>query len=327
MPHPFHVAPLGLPRAPDQPRVQHDEVEQLPEAEGPVGALARPGLGLPDGHPLEIGLDGCRAADEPVALLVLDLVVLGAVGVGVVRDLVVVPDAHEGMEAMHLLEVGVRLVLRVPGAVIGESRDLLVRPRRVPKRRSVPVAAVRVFVEVVPEVEHRVQVVPLRDPPVDVEVAERQVGTGDEREPDVVGAPGKGLRPADGGLLAERLEPVVVGRPRLQPGSGDLEGVVAAGSGGSLPFGDDFLDPGIARHLPADRHPVVGRARDPGPEQHPVGQRVAARDAVGEDPFLSEDGQRPGEGQDESRPRGGSEKAPTVHGHGAGVYGAPATPA
>ena len=317
MPHPLHVAPLGLPGAADQPGVQHDEVEELAEAEGAVGALARPGLGLPDRHPLEVGLHGGRAPHEPVAFLFLDLVVLGAVGVGVVRDLVVVPDAHEGMEAVDLLQVGVRLVLGVPGPVVGERGGLLVRTRRAIEPGPVPVAAVGVLVEVVAEVQHRVQVVPLGDPPVDVEVAERQVGAGDEGEPDVVGTPGQGPRPAHRRLLAERLEAVVVGRPRLQSGRRDLEGVVAPGSGGALALGDDFPHPRVPRHLPADRDPVVGRARDPRPEQHPVGQRVAARHPVGEDRFLSEDGQGAGERQDESRPGGGSEKEPAVHGHGA----------
>ena len=270
MPHPLHVAPLGLPGAADQPGVQHDEVEQLPEAEGPVGALARPGLGLPDRHPLEVGLHGGRAPHEPVAFLFLDLVVLGAVGVGVVGDLVVIPDAHEGMEAVDLLQVGVRLVLGVAGPVVGERGRLLVRTRRPIEPRPVPVAAVRVLVEVVAEVQHRVQVVPLGDPPVDVEPAERQVGAGDEGEPDVVGIPGQGPRPADRRLLAERLEAVVVGRPRLQSGRRDLERVVAPGP---------RWRPRPRRRLPASPDPAPP-ASGPRPGRRP-NPRPASRAAPG----------------------------------------------
>ena len=289
--------------------------EQLPEAERPVGALAGPGLGFPDRHPLEVGLDGGRPPHEPVAFFFLDLVVLGAVGVGVVRDLVVVPDTHEGVEPVHLLEVGIRLVLRVPGPVVREGGDLLVRLGRPPEPGAVAVVAVRVLVEVVPEVEDGVEVVPLRDPPVHVEVAERQVGAGDERQPDMVRVPRQGLRPAHRGLFAERLEAVVVARAGFQAGGGHLEGVVALRSGSRLPFRDDLLHCGIARHRPADGHPLVRRSRHAGPEQHPVGERVAARHSVGEDELLSENGEGAGEGEDEACPGGGSEKESAVHGH------------
>ena len=290
---------------------------QLPEAEGPVGPLAGPGLGLADRHPLEVGLHRRRSAYEPVALFLRDLVVLGAVRVGVVRDLVVVPDAHEGVEPMDLLEIGIRLVLRVPGPVVREGGDLLVRLRHPPEPRPVAVVAVRVLVEVVPEVEDGVKVVPLGDPPVHVEVPEGQVGAGDEGQPDMLGIPRQGLRPAHRGTLPERFEAVVVGHARLQAGSGRLEGVVAPGSRCPFTFRNHLLHSGIPRHLPADRHPVGRRPRNAGPEQHPVGERIAARHPVGEDPFLPEDGEGPREGQDESRPRGGSEEKPAVHGHGA----------
>ena len=298
---------------------------QLPEAEGPVGALAGPGLGFPDRHPLEVGLDGSRPPHEPVAFFFLDLVVLGAVRVGVVRDLVVVPDAYEGVEAMDLLEVGIRLVLRVPGPVVREGGDLLVRLGHPPEPGPVAVVAVRVLVEVIPEVEDGVEIVPLGDPPVHVEVPEGQVGAGDEGQPDMVRVPRQGLRPAHRRPLPERLEAVVVRRAGFQSGGGHLEGVVALGAGCRLPFRDDLLHSGIARHLPADGHPVVRRTRNAGPEQHPIGERIAARHPVGEDPFLPEDGEGAREGQDEACPGGGSEKESAVHGHGARVYEAPVT--
>ena len=321
--HTLGVAPFRLPGASDQPGVQHDEVEQLPEAERPVGALARPGLRFPDGHPLEVGLHGRCPAHEPVALFVLHLVVLGAVGPGVVGDLVVVPDADERVEAVDLLEVGIGLVLGVADPVVGQGGDLLVGPYR-PRRGeagSVAVGAVRVLVEVVAEVEHRVQVVPLRDPPVDVEVAEGQVRAGDEREPHVVGIAGQGLRPAHRRPFPERLEPVVVGHAGFQAGSRDLEGVVPLRPGSVLAFGDHFLHSRVAGDLPADRDPVVGGPGDPGPEQHPVGEGIPARYPVAEDPALAEDGEGAGEGEGESGPGRGSEKEPAVHGHDRRVYG------
>ena len=70
-------------------------------------------------HPLVVGLQGHRDALGPGAFGAFG-VVRGAVAPRVVGDLVVVPDRDHRMLAMHLLQVGVALVLRVARAVVGQ---------------------------------------------------------------------------------------------------------------------------------------------------------------------------------------------------------------
>ena len=98
------------------------------------------------------------------------------------------------------LEVRVAPVVRVPGAVVGE-RARLVRgfdtapDFRAGRRLGVVVS---VLVDVVPDVEDEIKVIPLGDSRVDVEVAGRVLGSGDERAAQALAASdGRCPRPPD----------------------------------------------------------------------------------------------------------------------------------
>ncbi len=104
-------------------------------------------------------------------------------------------------------EVGVGLVDAVPGAVVGEGDDLVgggVLPYDLLRGGE---AAGRVLVEVVAEVQDRVQVAAGRQVPVRGEVARLPVGAGDDAEADVAGlrvVGGGGAGAAHGGSGCRR---------------------------------------------------------------------------------------------------------------------------
>jgi hypothetical protein len=130
--------------------------------------------------------------------VVLQLVVLRTGGVGVVGDLVVVEDDDPRVPLVGRLLVGVGLVERVPHAVVLEAdrldgrlvvadADQRSRPVPVTRPRDAPLGrVVAVLVDVVPEVQHRVEVVPGGQPAVGGEEAARVVAAGHEGQPQRV---------------------------------------------------------------------------------------------------------------------------------------------
>ena len=287
---------LGL-LGPVGAQVEHGQLREGAEPEPAVerGAVAEvDGVAHPDRHPLVVGAAGPGLALEPVALGG-GLVVLGAGAVGVVGGLVVVPGDDERGRGVQRLEVVVALVLRVPLPVVGQ-RDDLVR-RHVPAHVLVVVAgavlARGVLVEVVAEVDHRVEVVAPREVPVGGEVPGLQVRAGHHAEAQVVRARGRGGGgPGAPDRAREPLveEPVVVRGPRAEPGRLELHGVVAAGARGERARGHHVGEAAVAGDLPAHGHARaatgaggrVGGRREPGPQDDAGGVRVAGGDAVAE---------------------------------------------
>ena len=77
---------------------------------------------------------------------------------------------------------------------------------------------------------------------------------------------------------------VAVTRARFEARSVDFDGVVAIGAGNRFTTGDHRLEGGVGGHLPSAGHRgcVAATGQYPRPEDHPVGQRVTAGNAMGE---------------------------------------------
>src|SRR6185503_5825269 len=101
--------------------------------------------------------------------------------------------------------------------VFGQRFGLAGRQRNATHRRSVSVGAVGEFVDVVAQVQYRVEVRAIRQTAIDVEVARRVVRTGHLCELQTrYRLLGQRLRAADRGLVAVSVESVVVGAAGTQ---------------------------------------------------------------------------------------------------------------
>ncbi len=280
-------------------QVEHADLGKGAEGEATVepGTVTQRGRGVhAHRHPLVVGPVGAGAALEVVALPGLAAaggVVLRAVLPLVVGDLVVVPRDDPGVLRVQVLQVGVALVLGVPLPVVGQRHHLVGRLvlADVDVVGAVAVLAGAVLVEVVAEVEHRVQVVALGEAAIGGEPPGLEVGTGDDTEPQVPGGGPGGRRgahaadPADRAAVGEAVE--VPGRG-LQPSDVELDGVVAAGAGREGAAAHGRAEEAVLRDLPGDVDlralagaGGAGRRRgDPGPDHHAVGLGVAGGHTV-----------------------------------------------
>ncbi len=268
------------------PGVQHVQPDQPPEVEAPVdphptGAGQH---GRPDRHVLVVGLVPGRPLDRELLgrLVPLSGVVRLVDHPGVVAlHVVVVPSGHEGVRGVRRPQRRVALVLRVPSAVVGQGLQLP-QPRRL-RCRVDPVgepAAGVVLVDVVPEVQHHVQVLfgqsDVRGP-----VPVLEVLAAHHAQPQPLVGPG-GLRPPHRAQVGAGAEPVEVLPAGQQPPHVHVHRVrqFRPGQGDARPH--DPAEPLVLRDLPPHRHRAVGQRLlppQPGPQHDPVGQRVTARHA------------------------------------------------
>ena len=220
-------------------------------------------------------------------------VVLGAARPRVVGDLVVVPDGDDRRGRVQGLQVRVGLVTGVPDAVVGEGDDLVGRRVRPYDLVAGAVLAGAVLVDVVAEVQPRVQVAARGQMAVGGEVAALPVGAGDHAEAQAGGGGvgGRGGAGAGGGRVGaagREAEPVV--RGGREAAYVRLDGVVGGGGRGRRALGDDGRERLVQGDGPADLDVRAesgagyrgGGGRHPGPQQDPVGQRVTGGDAVQE---------------------------------------------
>ena len=276
------------------PQVEHAQLGQRPPAQPPVEVPAVAQGLRPHGHPLEVGLRAGGLAVGERALV--RLVVLGPARPGVVGHLVVVPRADPRHVRVQRLQVRVGAVLRQPDPVVGQGDDLVGRLVRADGPGLAHVLAAAVLVDVVAQLDDRVQV------PAGLEVAvageEPGLPVGTRHHPDAP-APGGGRRAVGGGGagaaggrgLPEGAEAVVVPAVGGQAGAVDLDGVVAAGVGDERARPDDAREAGVEGDLPTDDDggaqtrpgSGLGGGRDPRPQDEAVRHRVAGRDAVPED--------------------------------------------
>ena len=164
-----------------------------------------------------------------------------------------------GRRGVQVLEVGVPLVLRVPLPVVGEGHHLpcgLVGPD-VDVGGPVAVLPRGVLVDVVAEVDDRVEVVAGREVAVGGEPAGLQVGARDHAEPQPLGRRGRrGRRPGAAGAAGRALEEEAeeVRRGGREAAGLHLHGVVAARVGADPPV----------------RHHVAGSGRRAPPASGPA---------------------------------------------------------
>ena len=112
------------------------------------------------------------------------LMILCAVPPCVVDDLVIVPDRDQGVPRKHRLRIRIRFVLRVAHSVVLERHNLTEGFRNSPELLGTfrRVLAQRVLVDVVAEVDDRVEIVAIRNLTIDVEETCRMVRTADNGE-------------------------------------------------------------------------------------------------------------------------------------------------
>ena len=282
------VTPVHRPVPPDQAGVEHDQVDEVAPVQRAVHpvALTRP----PHRHPLPVGPDRRRPARRPGPVPAV-VVMGGAFPPAARRHLVVVPHRHHRVAGVERLQVGIGLVLGVAGPVVGQRGGGGARLMRTHLGSGVPV----VLVDVVADVDHQVDVT-AGEVAVGVEPPGRQGGAGHKAEAQAghrLAERRGGPRAPYRGVGAVRVnagtsEPVPVGRGRLELAHVDVQGVVDVGPGLRRALGHDVGEPRVPGHLPPDVHRgsggrgAAGRRGPPGPQDHAVGEGVAAGDAVPE---------------------------------------------
>ena len=215
--------------------------------------------------------------------------VLGACPVAVVRALMVVPGAEPWGCCVGGLEVGIGLVLGMAGAVVAEGDRFghwgVDAAQGLASLTAVTVNAI--FVEVIAEVDHGIEIIPRGDVPVHVEKAERPVRAGHEGECDrrriagggggLCAAAGRGHAPPEG----LNFEFVGVGLAGRQSFGIDLDRIIAVFGGGCL----DRVNRPVAllgvEDADGDGDRASARKRGhPGPQDHPVWQGIARCNAM-----------------------------------------------
>ncbi len=121
---------------------------------------------------------------------------------------------------MDFLQIGIAAIQSVAQAIVVQRHDLVRRHDvALARELGIGVHAEFVFVQVVAEMQHEVQVVALGDARVGVEVAVRIVRARSEGETQAIdAADGQRARAADRRLHAARLELIVVSEAGIEPG-------------------------------------------------------------------------------------------------------------
>ena len=188
------------------------------------------------------------------------------------------------------LQVGVRLVLRVPPPVVRQRPGLAAEAATHVVRSRV---GFRALVEVVPEMQHQVRLL-LGQPAVRREPALFVVGARRHGEPGVREGPARRCRPGPPHRrdVALCTEPVVVLATGLEPVDLNVHAVRPGGVGGGVPAADHPAERRVLGDLPLHHDlpswhasDAVGHERvwcQPGPQHHARGPGVAGGDAQGE---------------------------------------------
>ncbi len=209
------------------PRVQHQQVRQVSEAELAIDAVIWRLAPFADRHPLAVRANCGGLARRPFSFAQLGIVIVRAVLPGVVRDLVVVPDADEGMLAMRGLQIRIALVLLVALPIVDQRHDLLVRHRHAAEPGAVTVGSIGVFIQVVTQVQHGIEIRAACDQRVDIEQAHGQVRAGRDGDARRLRVRAwQRARAADHRRRARRAELVVVGLRRIEAVDVHLDGEV-----------------------------------------------------------------------------------------------------
>ncbi len=278
-------APGNLVRPAGQARFETEDACGLTEVEGAVDTAARTaGLRVTDRHPLKIGLDSSLLAVAPVSLR-LWLVVLSAGPVGVVRALMIVPGADPGGHGMRSLQHRICLVLGMTHPVVAERHNFHGRLMIAADflARLTAIAVDPILIDIVAKVDDRVEVAPLGNGVIDVEIAKREIRAGDDGEfhRRLAGSCSRAGTGDRGGHIASRgvrCELVEVFGVWLQTFHIRLEREVARSARIQLRLSGEYRHGGVGAdaHRNRDRRLCifVGR-RHARPDNDPVAQRIA----------------------------------------------------
>ena len=184
---------------------------------------------------------------------------------------------------------GSRAIGRVADPVVAQRDGFSPRLRDAEQPAAVAVHAVLELVDVVADVDHGIEIVAVGDAAVDVEEAGGIVRAAERGEANAIDVAGRQRpRAADGRSLAAALEHVVVRPAGLQAPGVDLDGEVAvARSCATVPWATICETAASVADAPSHSTGDVDRGvrrRDARPQDHAVGQRIAAGDAVAEEP-------------------------------------------
>ena len=226
--------------------VKHENVSQSAVLERSPDSQRVGRVDLADGHPLKVGLDGVPLALSKVDSLngaSLGVVRVGAaMRVGVVSELMIIPDGKDSMSTVEVLKTRVVAVRLVSSTVVLEGEDFLVGLGDSANSASISVriraTVAGALVNVVTDVEPKVDVVLVASLLVSVEEAPGKIGAGEDGETErvdiVVVVLWERLERTNGGdegVIVAREEPVVVLSLGLETGGLNLEAVVYVRSG------------------------------------------------------------------------------------------------
>ena len=238
-------------------------------------------------HRFEEGLVGVLAPllerDPPDVAAVVEVLVAGVV----VLDLVVVPDHHEGMGRVHVLERLVALVQAVLLAVLVERLHVAVAVDAGGVAARAAVGAL--LVDVVAEAEDEVEVLLLRQPGLGVVEAGVPVLAGEVPDPDrLLRVRRRGRAElAHATLLALGEEAVEVLLAGLQPLDPVVDGVVAVLLGLHRDRLEHLVEALVGRHLDRQLRAAVD-PREPGPDRDRLRRGEAGGNPVRELAALGE---------------------------------------
>ncbi len=274
---------------------------QAAEIQAAIGGDVRPARqgGAAQRHVFPPGLEGGGLAqgedlgrhgdgEAPPAILLADVA-----GPVVVHLVVVVAD-QEGVGGVRGLQVGVQPVLGVALAVVGQGDGLLAQMlahARAPA--GLAGRAPAVFVDVVPVVEHEIEVGFLGDMAPGGEVAVLVVLAAGIGEADARGRAargGRGAAAAHGADLRTRAEAIEKRPSGGQAGHLHMHRMGEFGAGEGRAAGQDAREAVVLGHLPIHRdgrahHAAIGRQRFRGeacPDDEAIRRGVAAGHAQGE---------------------------------------------
>ena len=224
---------LGVGRFPIpaiETRVEHGEIEQIPEAETAPNLCVPRALRFPGGQPFVPCLHRSPLPGGPGPFPLV--VILCTIAPAVVGRLVVIPDHHHGMLTVQFLQIFVRAIEGVAFPVIGKGGDFPIRRMAPSEGGSVAVFAVPIFVNVVAEVEYEVEVVAPGHRAIGIEVAEEPVGAGAVGNAQAIDARAReGAGPTQRRRFPRGDEAIIVGAPGRQAVDNDLHGVIAIAMG------------------------------------------------------------------------------------------------
>ncbi len=153
---------------------------------------------------------------------------------------------------MRSLQMRVGAVLPIARAVIVEAQNFLVRRGNAADGRAVAELLVGIFVDVVADVEHRVEILLGGEMTVGGEEARGPIGARCKSKAHTVGVERQRARAADRRGFSERDELIVVGLTRSQAVGVELDGEIALRAGGSLVAGDHAAHVGVGRDRALD---------------------------------------------------------------------------